>query len=711
MNLKKLAIVILVFSFSIMSHAVPTYMVYQGQVFDPSGNPLEEASVDFKVSVFAPGGTCLLYEENHTGKNMTSSGGVFSLEVGNGVVTGSDPGIGLYDAFNANHTSVACYSTPGRTDKREVKVEFTTASAGTVSLANQNIDSTPMAMFASSLLGVVNVYPDVGGSADDRVWINGAMRFSGRNSINDVADVVFTANGSIVAEQSLYLMSDGNGSGAGSIHFGSDDEKVGSQTDHMVIEGTSGDVGIGIANPTNRLHVKDENSFPFFHVDNPGLYSSFILKASDDTNSFGLSSQHNLQFSARSTTQERAVASLRSGWIDDVDATRVSHLDFLVNNGSGFGTSLSLQGNKALFGASHNIEATEGIDIYNGALRVRQGTTALYVDETLPATDYSNRIFVSLAHAKSYAADLTIGEDATLIIDLGHANSNDGGDGFDGNTGFNGFTKKMHIRGDLSNPNAVQLNGYIYIDQSMDIEFESLTINNAYRCRSTVYCTLKNININHSTTAITANYATLSLEGEINSVSTGGYGLLVVDGNVHALNGSVINVDTSATTSTTGVLLTRGAFKMSTGASINVNAKGYGVLAGEGSTAIVSNYTQTASSNYGCLYSSENSFMEIFGPTNCSNVANGFYAISGGVISAGSTANISIGNVAGNAFVSTEHGVIRLYSAASCEVTGANGRKFNANWLGLIRNSGKCVDNSATYTHSDYTGNGAILGL
>ena len=65
--------------------AVPNTFVFQGQIVKPDGAVLENASVNFTVQIFSPGAEeCLLYQESHSGVNMSDSKGLFSLAVGSG---------------------------------------------------------------------------------------------------------------------------------------------------------------------------------------------------------------------------------------------------------------------------------------------------------------------------------------------------------------------------------------------------------------------------------------------------------------------------------------------------------------------------------------------------------------------------------------------------------------------------------------------------
>ncbi len=60
----------------------PASFTYQGKIFNANGTQsLQSGSVTFKLQLRSPDGQCLLFEETHI-RNMTGTGGVFSLSVG-----------------------------------------------------------------------------------------------------------------------------------------------------------------------------------------------------------------------------------------------------------------------------------------------------------------------------------------------------------------------------------------------------------------------------------------------------------------------------------------------------------------------------------------------------------------------------------------------------------------------------------------------------
>ena len=155
-----LAFSLLCFSVS----AAPGNFVYQGQIIKPNGQALEASSVTFTLQIFSPGvEECLLYEENKV-LNMTSSNGLFSIEVG----TGTRNGVVDYEDVTSlavalsNSTGLVTPSTclggvnytPAATDGRILRVTFDDGS-GPVTLAqDHNIVSVPYAVNAGSINGL-----------------------------------------------------------------------------------------------------------------------------------------------------------------------------------------------------------------------------------------------------------------------------------------------------------------------------------------------------------------------------------------------------------------------------------------------------------------------------------------------------------------------------------------------------------------------------
>ncbi|MCB0379213.1 MAG: hypothetical protein KDD33_12040 [Bdellovibrionales bacterium] len=79
-----------IFFFANITFAAPNVATLQGQIIDPNGQPVEGNSVNITVEIYSPGAEeCLLYQEIHN-LNMSNSGGLFTLKLGDGTQSGVD---------------------------------------------------------------------------------------------------------------------------------------------------------------------------------------------------------------------------------------------------------------------------------------------------------------------------------------------------------------------------------------------------------------------------------------------------------------------------------------------------------------------------------------------------------------------------------------------------------------------------------------------
>jgi hypothetical protein len=103
-----------------------------------------------------------------------------------------------------------------------------------------------------------------------------------------------------------------------------------------------GKVGIGTTEPTYRLDVIDDSaaSYPArFRNDNQySMLQVQTLETSDTSNRSGI------EFRMLSSTTDRSVGGIRSGWTDNTDATRTSIMEFKSNNNGSLITAMSLVG-------------------------------------------------------------------------------------------------------------------------------------------------------------------------------------------------------------------------------------------------------------------------------------------------------------------------------------------------------------------------------
>ncbi|QDK37868.1 tail fiber domain-containing protein [Bdellovibrio sp. NC01] len=110
------------------SFASPYSLTYQGRILKSNNNPLEYNNVSFLFSIMAPNGSCIIYQEQVDGIDMTNSGGVFDVSIGSGTKSYPvAPSFALPDAFD-NSSDITCkggatYS-PVLDDGRLLRVQF-----------------------------------------------------------------------------------------------------------------------------------------------------------------------------------------------------------------------------------------------------------------------------------------------------------------------------------------------------------------------------------------------------------------------------------------------------------------------------------------------------------------------------------------------------------------------------------------------------------
>ncbi|NUN06810.1 MAG: hypothetical protein HUU57_13735, partial [Bdellovibrio sp.] len=139
-------------------------ITYHGRILDTQKRPLENPSVLFKIRVYSPNPEkCLLYEEVRT-IDMTNSGGVFVVPIGDGqgTRTTADPGLQMEKVFannpnvtldNVNTPKLVCNSgssfTPSLLSQRHLSVSFDDNSGvGEQILPLMDINFVPLAVNA-----------------------------------------------------------------------------------------------------------------------------------------------------------------------------------------------------------------------------------------------------------------------------------------------------------------------------------------------------------------------------------------------------------------------------------------------------------------------------------------------------------------------------------------------------------------------------------
>lgn len=144
--------------------------IYHGRILKPDNLPVVSSSVDFTISIygreaFPVAKRCLLYQEKHSGIDMSNSQGTFELSIGEGTHLFSPPeiaGSGLSRIFLNSPsfmlTGLTC--TAGTSDfsaesldtdrEMEVKIEY---AGNTLNLPSQKLRAQPWAMQAMEIGG------------------------------------------------------------------------------------------------------------------------------------------------------------------------------------------------------------------------------------------------------------------------------------------------------------------------------------------------------------------------------------------------------------------------------------------------------------------------------------------------------------------------------------------------------------------------------
>jgi microcystin-dependent protein len=145
--------------------AQPTSFTYQGKALNAAGTAPLTTTVSFTLSITDPSGACILYQEGQTGINLSTTNGLFALQVGSALgskrTVGTDPGLTMTQIFaNAGTQLVAasgsCTSgyTPAVGDTRKLHVVVTPTSGSPITISpDLSINSVPNSLVADSLQG------------------------------------------------------------------------------------------------------------------------------------------------------------------------------------------------------------------------------------------------------------------------------------------------------------------------------------------------------------------------------------------------------------------------------------------------------------------------------------------------------------------------------------------------------------------------------
>lgn len=186
----------------------PQTFTASGQLLNSAGAPLLDSSVVLVLTIYDPAKACLLYEETQT-IDVSTTNGIFSVQVGQGAVTGgkrtaNDPGLRMATIFRNDGTlirsaGVNCASGYSATagDIRLMQVKLTPSTTGTaVTLSpDTTINATPTSWSAETLQGVpIGNFIQVSG-ADANIPTGNGLKVNGAEVINSSGQWVGSNSG------------------------------------------------------------------------------------------------------------------------------------------------------------------------------------------------------------------------------------------------------------------------------------------------------------------------------------------------------------------------------------------------------------------------------------------------------------------------------------------------------------------------------------
>lgn len=151
-------------NFSAFAQSGPKGFQVQGALYDANNIPVASSSVNFRIRLLDPSGTCVLYEETFQNQDLSSTNGGFSLNLGAGssrtnYVDNANPSAITASVFR-NDLSVPVSATcpSGATfasgSTRLVRVSFAIGSSAESTLTpDLKVESSPYAVIAETLQG------------------------------------------------------------------------------------------------------------------------------------------------------------------------------------------------------------------------------------------------------------------------------------------------------------------------------------------------------------------------------------------------------------------------------------------------------------------------------------------------------------------------------------------------------------------------------
>ena len=199
------------FLFGSLAVSAPKTLTFQSRIYNPSGAPLTAAAVSFQFSTLSSSGTCVLYIEKFDNVNMSTSGGLVILNLGEGSQSFSAAGTANYMDVFKNEGSYNCQGSgtfsPVVTDRRRIVIQFNDQTAiGWQTLPAIDVNSVPYASYAtdSALLGGHPATDFVLGSNN---LSNITSPVTARTNLGSttVGDAIFTAAAPAAARTTLGL--------------------------------------------------------------------------------------------------------------------------------------------------------------------------------------------------------------------------------------------------------------------------------------------------------------------------------------------------------------------------------------------------------------------------------------------------------------------------------------------------------------------------
>jgi hypothetical protein len=155
--------------------AQPISFTYQGKALNAAGTAPLTTTVSFTLSITDPSGACTLYQESQSNINLSTTNGLFGLQVGSNIGdpkrTASDPGLVMSQIFANAGTQLVPASgsctgyTPAVGDIRRLHVIITPSAGSPITISpDLSINAVPNSMVADTLQGssLTQIYVPVG---------------------------------------------------------------------------------------------------------------------------------------------------------------------------------------------------------------------------------------------------------------------------------------------------------------------------------------------------------------------------------------------------------------------------------------------------------------------------------------------------------------------------------------------------------------------